>query len=342
METVLEEYIPSTMMRNDCTVIVVGQRGSGKTVLMLSILRDIGPQLDTCVAFCPTRDTREEYERYIPKCFVYPNYDKEHLDRICNAQILLSKRKGKRRADGSLDLPKLKRIGVVLDDCMFEKNVFSGPSIRYLLMNGRHDNFFFMKGVQYVMDFPKALRANIDLAIVFPEPQLSVRETLRQTLLGIFDTDEALVKVFEDGLQEHEALVFDQRAYREKRQSLFYIKATFPLPHFRLGSNFIWKMYYRHFIKQSYAHVEDFIDQSLAAVMNGGSMTSQAVAPKKKESRVRRKPCSSGSGTGATTTSDSKLPPLPPPSRTAPNPMLGSFPKKSKQSSAPPMLVDLP
>lgn len=348
----LDEYIPATMMRVDCTVMVVGQRGSGKTALMQSILRDVGAQLDTCVAFCPSRDTREEYERYIPKCFVYPSYDKEHLDRICNAQVMLSKRKGVRKPDGSLDLPVLRRIGIVLDDCMYDKSLFTGPSIRYLLMNGRHDNFFFMNGVQYVMDFPKSLRANIDVAIVFPEPSMQVRDTLRSTVLGIFDTDEQLVNVFKEGLHEHEALVFDQKAFREKRQCLFFIKATFPLPHFRLGSNFIWKMYYRHFIRRSYNQVEDFIDQSLAAVMSGGSMS----APKppkaaRKEVRVQRKPRAEEEQQqnlhhhgqrhqpGAST-----LPPLPRPSISAlARPRTPGGEHSRRVSNAPPpMLADLP
>ncbi len=351
----LDEYIPATMMRIDCTVMVVGQRGSGKTALMQSILRDIGPQLDTCVAFCPSRDTREEYERYIPKCFVYPSYDKEHLDRICNAQVMLSKRKGERKTDGSLDLPMLRRIGVVLDDCMFDKNLFSGPSIRYLLMNGRHDNFFFMNGVQYVMDFPKSLRANIDVSIVFPEPSFSVRETLRSTVLGIFDTDEQLVNVFKDGLHEHEALVFDQKAYRDKRQCLFFIKATYPLPHFRLGSNFIWKMYYTHFIRRSYAQVEDFIDQSLAAVMSGGSATAPR-APKsslrKEVLRVQRKPRNEDIDNRDSRDNSHgrfQLAPLPAPSvsalarpRTPGMDGARRFGGTPKPGSAPPMLADLP
>ena len=82
----LHEYDPMTMLRHDATVLVVGQRGSGKTVMMQYLLYCMAKKLDMAVVFCPTRDTRQEYERSVAKCNVYAEFDKKQLSKICDAQ----------------------------------------------------------------------------------------------------------------------------------------------------------------------------------------------------------------------------------------------------------------
>ena len=259
----LHEYDPMTMLRHDATVLVVGQRGSGKTVMMQYLLYCMAKKLDMAVVFCPTRDTRQEYERSVAKCNVYAEFDKKQLSKICDAQKKLSQRICETSGKAGSEIP-LRRVGVVLDDCMFDKAEMNGKTMRYLMMNGRHDNFFYLNGVQYIMDFPKDLRSQVDTVIVFPEANLEYREPLRKNLLGVFQSDEELVRVFKEGLRQHEALVFDNKAFREKRNHLFFCKAIFDLPKFRVGSDLFWRMYYKHFVRQSTAFIEEDIKNALA------------------------------------------------------------------------------
>ena len=265
----LEQFVPETMVRPDAKILVVGQSGSGKTVMMLHILHCMAKKLDVCFAFCPSRDTREDYLKVLPKCFVGETYNEEHLEQICQAQLTLHRRKPNRTSDGTPAQPSLRSVGIVMDDCAFDKKVFDSKTMRYLLMNSRHERFFFMNGVQYIIDFPKDLRSQIQLVIVFPEPNLMYREPLRKNVLGIFSTDEQLVRTFDEGLREHEALVFDQVAYRSKKQCLFYCKAPFPTPSFLVGSKLFWRMYYRHMVRESFEHIEKHIDSTLAAATGG-------------------------------------------------------------------------
>ena len=265
----LDQFIPETMIRPDAKILVVGQSGTGKTVMMLHILHCMSKKLDACFAFCPTRDTRHEYLKVLPKCFVGEAYNEEHLEQICEAQRTLHKRKPERTADGGVIEPELRRVGIVLDDCAFDKKVFDSKTMRYLMMNSRHENFFFMNGVQYVIDFPKDLRSQIQYVVVFPEPNIQYREPLRKNVLGIFTSDEQLVRTFDEGLQEHEALVFDQVAYRAKKQCLFYCKAAYPTPRFLVGSDLFWRMYYRHMVRESFEHIEQHIDNTLAMATGG-------------------------------------------------------------------------
>lgn len=266
----LHEYDPMNMLRHNSRILCVGQSGSGKTVMMQYLLYCLAKKLDMCVVFCPTRDTRQEYEQHVPKCNVFPSFDKKQLGKICDAQKKLSQRIGEAETRGLAHAP-LRKICVVLDDCMFDKAEMSGKAMRYLMMNGRHDNFCFLNGVQYVVDFPKDLRSQIDVVVVFPEANFEYRDPLRKNLLGVFKSDEQLVRTFNEGLRSNEALVFDTKAYREKRPHLFFCKAMFPLPKFRVGSDLFWRMYYKYFVRKSSTYIEEDIKNTLAIAKGAGT-----------------------------------------------------------------------
>jgi hypothetical protein len=264
----LPEYDAENMLRPDYTVMMVGARGSGKTIMMLYFLKILARQLDMAVAFIPTTDTQEQFEEHVQKCFVYPEFDEKELDRIVQAQRSIVQRKPKRLPDGSYETPNHRRIAVILDDCMYDKKSGKGKTLRYLFMNGRHDNFFFMNAAQYVMDMDKALRSQIDLVVAFPVSEDSMITPLRENLLGCFKTDAQLVRMFKDGLRENEALVFDRRRANKKQTSLFYCKAEFPLPRFRVGCDLFWLWYYKYFIRRSSAHIETKISNRLQAALD--------------------------------------------------------------------------
>jgi hypothetical protein len=237
-DTDLPQFDPGTI-RPDATVLVVGQRGIGKTKMMLYLLGHLAPVLDMCVCMCPSRDTREEYEQHIPKAYIYPGLDSERLDHITTTQ----------RKIAETGQENLLRVGIILDDCAFDKKAFTTETMRYLLMNGRHEKFFFMNGVQYAVDFPKSLRQNIDIVVAFPEVNFEFRDPLRRNLLGIFKTDAQLVRAF-NALEPYEALVFDQKAMRMKQPYLFYARATYPMPRFCVGKKWWWESYYRHLVRE--------------------------------------------------------------------------------------------
>jgi len=264
----LPEYDAETMLRPDYTVMMVGARGSGKTIMMLYFLKILARQLDLAVAFIPTMDTQREFEEHVQKCFIYPEYDEKELDRIVQAQRSLVQRKAKRMEDGTFQTPNHRRIAIVLDDCMYDKKSGKGKTLRYLFMNGRHDNFFFMNAAQYVMDMDKALRSQIDLVVAFPVSEDSMIGPLRENLLGCFQTDAQLVRMFREGLKENEALVFDRRRANKKQQALFYCKAEFPLPRFRVGCDLFWMWYYKYFVRRSSAHIDTMINNRLQAALD--------------------------------------------------------------------------
>jgi hypothetical protein len=277
----LQEYDPETQLKVTYTVILFGARGTGKTVMMRHLLRAVAHKLDLAVAFIPTSDTRKEFEEHIPRCFVYPEFNLTSFQRILKAQHSLNEiadeAETRHESDGSSIPFKVRNVGIIMDDCMFQKKCVKSEEMRWLFMNGRHDKLFHMNAAQYLMDIPMDIRANTDVVVAFPtsNPQLITR--LRENLLMCFDKDEDLLQVFQHGIKEHEALVFDRRAYEERKPYLFYCKAEWPTPPFRVGNDKFWLLYYKHLVRRN------------TAAANAHIMTTLQVARDKPEEAAKHK-----------------------------------------------------
>jgi hypothetical protein len=223
-------------IRADATVLITGKRGSGKTTFMRNVMYAMRNKLDVAVLMCPSADVREDFRQFLPSSYVY-DFEIDRLNTIVDCQIKLAAEVGDR----------LRNVGIILDDCMYDSKTMKNKSMRNIIMNGRHNRFFFMNCTQHAPDFPKSMRGNLDLIVVFPPPNDEVFKTVYINLLsGAFRTQEECRAAF-DTLQAHECLVFDPKAQTEKRPYIFYCKAVHDLPRFRVGSDVFWRLHYTYF-----------------------------------------------------------------------------------------------
>jgi Ni2+-binding GTPase involved in maturation of urease and hydrogenase len=248
----LPEYDVETMMHPHSTVIVNGSRGSGKTVFMKYIMYCMRKKFDTAVMFCPTEDTIREFHEFLPKSCIHDHLSTKRLQEVVETQKTLHKEVHR----GGVPL---RNVAVVLDDCMYDKKTFKCTAVRSIMMNGRHDNLFLLNGVQYIMDFPKELRSQIDVAVVFPVQGAYVKGVMDNLLGDAFKSVDDLAAVFSQ-LQQHEVLVWDARAQRSGKPYLFYCKAVKDLPRFRFGSDTFWLMHYKYFKRPKHEEHKNIVN----------------------------------------------------------------------------------
>jgi hypothetical protein len=188
--------------------------------MLRHMIRSVPRKLDILHVFCPPRKVRS-YETAFPGCDATALFHERELRRIIDEQ------KHRALLSGAGCSAPLPHVGVVLDSClwlMMGDNDVS--SFRYLMLNGRHNNFSIFMGTQRISAvFPKDLRSQVDIVAAFPEPRRRLREELRQAFLcGIFGPNALSLIMHGQGKQE--ALVVDFRKYPDHRPRMFMLKVS--------------------------------------------------------------------------------------------------------------------
>ena len=175
-------------------ILIIGRRGTGKTTLINDILYHIQKKLDTAYAIC--HDNREIFESHLPKSNVYNNYSPEFIQELMQELINLKEQK------------ENKNIGLIFDDCMYEKGIMKTKELREIHLNGIDCGLWFINSFQYLMDIEPDIRSTIDYVFIFRDKTLSSRQKLHQNFFNIFKNFDDFCTVF-DSLDTYECLVLD-------------------------------------------------------------------------------------------------------------------------------------
>ena len=216
--------------------MVIGKRGTGKSVLMRDILYHMSNKVDFGVAMTPTEESAREFEKCMPKSWVYRGFEQEKLDDIVRVQ----KEKAQSGSSGA------KQLYVVLDDCSYDKKIMKTETMRFLTANGRHVNLTFVMAFQYLVDCPPDVRTNVDYVMCTREIILANKVKLWRYFFGVFDRYEDFARVLDKCTADYGVLVFDNTQPGASgdpiANSIFWYRADPQLPTFRMGKEVYWKM----------------------------------------------------------------------------------------------------
>ena len=198
----LTEYDPVIQFPTEGIVAVLGLRGSGKTRHLLKTKT----LPEETVVFCPFSDGAAQFDGLASTMHTdcCPDYFRD----VFNRQRML---------------PAGSRLCVVFDDCFFgSKHALNSLNELYQHKDGA--GVLSLACMQYPLAMDTACRDQLSLVIAFPGYMPAVLPMLKQ-YFNCFHTVGDLARVFQEGLGEQEALVFDPQAYKAGRPCLFYYKA---------------------------------------------------------------------------------------------------------------------
>lgn len=109
----------------DRVVMLVGKRGTGKSVLLRDLLSHLSVEYDAGVAMSPTPESQDMFREFMPDSCVFDEYSSEKIGEIVT----------KLRQFNHMGV--YKRVFVLLDDCMFDASVLKSKQMRDIHMNGR-------------------------------------------------------------------------------------------------------------------------------------------------------------------------------------------------------------
>jgi hypothetical protein len=130
---------------------------------------------------------------------------------------------------------------------MYDNKWTRDKNIRGIFMNGRHWKILFMITMQYCMDLPPSLRANIDYVFILRENIIQNREKLYKHFFGIFPTFDSFNDVMNQCTENYECLVLDNTSKSNKIEDVvFWYKAKVGRK-FRIGSPELWEHHKRSY-----------------------------------------------------------------------------------------------
>lgn len=249
MHLKLKKFDP-TKMGDNRVAVFIGRRGTGKTSLVTDILY-IKRDIPVGVVMSGTEEGNGHYGNFVPDSFIYPDFDKNVIEKVITRQKRLMQAK-----DPNVDT----RVFMLLDDCMYDKKITREKCMRAIAMNGRHWNILLMLTMQYCLDLTPDIRSNIDYVFVLKESYKAVREKIYKNFFGIFPTFSMFCEVMDACTENYECLVLDNTSTSNKLEDcVFWYKAQLRPP-FRVGSEQFWK-YHALAYNPRYEHVEEEDEQ---------------------------------------------------------------------------------
>ena len=189
----------------------------------------------------------------IPDLFIHSEYKSDVIQSVINRQkkMIMSAKESD---------PKNKNDAfVLLDDCMYDKKMIRDPNIRGIFMNGRHWRLLFILTMQYCMDLPPDLRANIDFVFVLRENIVQNQDKLYKNFFGIFPDAATFREVMNSCTEGYDCMVLDNTSRSNKIEDCIFWYRAKPDRQFKIGSRELWDFHKKNY-NSKYQQVDEQFD----------------------------------------------------------------------------------
>jgi hypothetical protein len=226
----VRKFDPTTLKPHRI-IILVGKRGTGKSVLQRDLLYHLSDRLDFGLAMTPTEESSETFREHMPDSWIYSSFSATKLDAMLNMQREMVKTK------------KQRSLFIIMDDCMYDKKILKGVGIRDLFMNGRHLSITLCNAVQYVMDMGPDLRTQVDYVFALRENIIANKSKLWKYFFGMFEKYDDFARVMDKCTADHGCIVMDNTTGScNVDECIFWYKASLDLPSFKIGKEVYWRL----------------------------------------------------------------------------------------------------
>tara|TARA_Y100000741_G_scaffold68666_1_gene49733 strand:- start:56 stop:904 length:849 start_codon:yes stop_codon:yes gene_type:complete len=232
MRLTLSKFQPSEIKPHR-TILLIGKRGTGKSVLLEDLLGAMRERVDFAMCFTPTQDSRDMFERHMPPSWVHGEFDEGKIDTLCSFQRT-------KQAD------RKRNVLLVLDDMMADKRVLKSTKMRDIFFNGRHEHVTYISSQQYCLDMPPDLRSNCDYVMVLKDNILANKQRLHKFFFGMFARFDDFSRVMDTVTANYGVLCLDNTCRTNKLSDMLSWYRASPEPgDFKLGKPIFWEMHAR-------------------------------------------------------------------------------------------------
>jgi len=232
-------------------VIVLGRRGSGKSIITKDILFHKN-YIPAGTVISPTENANSFYKKFVPRMFIHHEYD-ESITR----NFMKRQKKMRKLINNGENIDD--RAYLIFDDCLYDNAWKKDKNILEIFLNGRHWHVFYCLLLQFPLGIAPNLRSNIDFVFIFRENVLSNRKRIFDHYAGCFGDFNLFCEVMDQCTQNYECLVIDYTTQSNKLEDQIYWYKAEMHPDFRMGPDEIWDYNDANFKEDDDADEEDDI-----------------------------------------------------------------------------------
>lgn len=252
----VEAFDLATRIKPGSNLLVVGARGTGKTLVCLELLYWLRHYAMGLI-MVGTEDTAAEYAEHCPDTLIYNKYDSAALGTLLRKQ---KKKIAVRAMAGKKPYNDISPRFLILDDLFFDAGpIMKDQNMKELIMNGRHYKITVISLAQNTMQVTKPNRQQVDFVFATAEKSNKHRVQIYEEF-DIGFPDKPTFEAIMDALTEdYRVMVLDRRANtkrdpdsrkntvtRRLQNSVFCMKAKMDRK-FRIGSRKLWKRHKARF-----------------------------------------------------------------------------------------------
>ena len=276
-------------IKKNSRLAFIGKTMTGKTTLVFNCLyhhRDIG----SGVCISGTDDGVENYSKIMPEIAVYEKYDKHIIKRLIQQQKKkrqikkkhYEKKFGRRLTKQEWEtLTKPSPVYLIMDDCLYGKEWTKDEDMRYIFMNGRHNQIFFFLTMQYPLGIPPELRTQLDYVFILRENITNNRKKIFENFAGMFPNLNVFSNVMDSLTEDYHCLVIANNAQSNRiEDQVFWYKAEIH-DDFTIGSKEFWRFSEKYF-NEEYDSRENEIQEEIDKVVRRYGPRKQKVIIEKK------------------------------------------------------------
>lgn len=268
-------------IKDDSTVVMLGKRNTGKSVLVKDLLF-YKKHIPFGTVISATESANKFYQNHVPANLIYEEFSTDLiLGALKRQKTMMEKVDVERKTYGR---PRTDpNCFLILDDCLFDNTWSRTKEMRYVFMNGRHLKILSIITMQYPLGVPPALRTNIDYVFILRENVFSNRKRIYEQYAGMFPTFDYFCQIMDQCTENYECLVIHNGAKSNKiEDQVFWYKADLHKD-FRLCSPVLWKS-----SGSAQIHAATWLDKGGSSVKEEESSSSKGKAQEKTNVRLQR------------------------------------------------------
>lgn len=248
-------------VRDNSTVVLIGKRNTGKSVLVRDILSHHNT-LPIGTVICPTERVNQFYSKMIPSIFIHDEFTPTIIDNVRIRQEMIMKNLLKeKKSYGKTGIDP--RAFLILDDCLYDDSWSKNKNTKFFFMNGRHIALFFIITMQYPLGVPPNLRTNIDYVFILRENVYGNRKRIYDNYAGMFPSFEIFCQVMDQCTQNYECLVIDNTSSSNRIEDMVFWYKADQKNDFQMCNREYWLLAAEHESKEDEDDGEQLYDPSV-------------------------------------------------------------------------------